>query len=123
MVNLAKTFGDFSFEELFTKFHKRVVAEMQQKHDEYVVALDERKKAEFLQMLLKLFYSSETPKIQVCDAAYRDRSLLIALNDYSLQFYNSIARNILHSTFLEFEFAETFREYKKSRRSGAINGD
>jgi hypothetical protein len=36
MVNLAKTFGDFSFEELFSKFHERVIADMQRKHDEYV---------------------------------------------------------------------------------------
>jgi hypothetical protein len=116
MVNLAKTFGDFSFEELFSKFHKRVIADMQRKHDEYVVALDERKKAEFVQMLRKLFYSSETPKVRTCDAAYRDRGFLIALNDCSLKFYNSIARDILHRACLELVFTEMSRKYKKSKK-------
>ncbi|KAK4528928.1 hypothetical protein GAYE_SCF67G6877 [Galdieria yellowstonensis] len=106
VVNLAKTCSDLSFEDLFSKFRERVIADMQQKHDEYVDALDKRNKAKFMQMLHKLFVGSETPKIRICDAAYRDRGLLIALNDCSLQFYNSIARDILYNTFSEFEFTE-----------------
>jgi len=123
VVHFANTSGGMSFEDLFSKLRDTVSGAMQQKHDEYVDALDKRNKAKFMQMLHKLFVGSETPKIRICDAAYRDRGLLIALNDYSLQFYNSIARDILYNTFSEFEFTEDringlFRKYKKSRRSG-----
>jgi len=123
VVHFANTSGGMSFEDLFSKLRDTVSGAMQQKHDEYVDALDKRNKAKFMQMLHKLFVGSETPKIRICDAAYRDRGLLIALNDCSLQFYNSISRDILYNTFSEFEFTEDringlFRKYKKSRRSG-----
>ncbi|KAK4522379.1 hypothetical protein GAYE_HPESCF16G0260 [Galdieria yellowstonensis] len=128
LVNLAKTSSDLSFEDLFLKFRHTIFLAMQQKHDEYVDALDKRKKTKFMQMLHKLFVDRETPKIRVCDAAYQDRGLLIALNDCSLQFYNSIARDILYSAFSEFEFTENrinelSRKYKKSRKSCDSSGE
>eukprot|EP00871_Galdieria_phlegrea_P000938 jgi/Galph1/1845/GphlegSOOS_G531.1 len=53
-------------------------------------------------MLRALFLDKSAPHLSVAHGAYRDRGLLISMNDRSLKFYNSIARNILFSTFLRF---------------------
>jgi len=127
VVDFANTSGGMSFEDLFSKLRDTVSGAMEKKHDEYVEALSKRKKAKFMKMLHKLFLGSETPRIRISDAAYRDRALLIALNDGRLQFYNSIARYILFGTFSRYYFrkdriVEPSEKFKDSRGSGDSGG-
>ncbi|KAK4526878.1 hypothetical protein GAYE_SCF59G6420 [Galdieria yellowstonensis] len=127
VVDFANTSGGMSFEDLFSKLRDTVCGVMEKKHDEYVEALNKRKKAKFMKMLHKLFLGSETPRIRISDAAYRDRGLLIALNDGRLQFYNSIARDILFGTFSRYYFrkdriVELSQKFKDSRGSGDSGG-
>ncbi|KAK4528679.1 hypothetical protein GAYE_SCF63G6624 [Galdieria yellowstonensis] len=127
VVDFANTSGGMSFEDLFSKLRDTVSGAMETKHDEYVEALNKRKKEKFMKMLHNLFLGSETPRIRISDAAYRDRGLLIALNDGRLQFYNSVARDILFGTFSRYYFTkdrivELSQKFKDSRGSGDSGG-
>jgi len=128
VVNLANASGDVSFEELVLKLRDTVFVVMQKKHDEYVEAFDKRNKAKFMQMLYKIFLGSETPTIRISDAAYLDRGLLIALNDGKLQFYNSLARDILFGDFSDYYFTkdriiELSQKFKSCLGSGDNGGE
>ncbi|KAK4528678.1 hypothetical protein GAYE_SCF63G6623 [Galdieria yellowstonensis] len=128
LVNFANTFVGFSFGELVTKFTKRVYRDMKKRHDAYVNSLKEEEKETFYDMLYKLFLGRQTPAITLFDSAYQDRGLLISLNDESLQFYNSLARDILFETFSNYYFtkdriAEVSNKFKKARMDGRDGGE
>ncbi|KAK4527774.1 hypothetical protein GAYE_SCF45G5705 [Galdieria yellowstonensis] len=121
LVNFANTFVGFSFVELVTKFTKRVYRNMKKRHDAYVNSLKEEEKETFYNMLYKLFLDRETPATTLFDSAYQDRGLLIPLHDESLQFYNSIARDILFESFSNYYFTkerlvEVSNKFKEARR-------
>ncbi|KAK4527844.1 hypothetical protein GAYE_SCF45G5776 [Galdieria yellowstonensis] len=121
LVNFANTFVGFSFVELVTKFTKRVYRDMKKRHDAYVNSLKGEEKETFYNMLYKLFLGRETPATTLFDSAYQDRGLLIPLHDESLQFYNSIARDILFESFSNYYFTkerlvEVSNKFKEARR-------
>jgi len=120
-VNFANTFVDFSFGKWVTKFTKRVYRNMKKRHDAYVNSLKEEEKKKFYNTLCKLFFDRETPTITLFDSAYQDRGLLIPLHDESLQFYNSIARDVLFESFSNYYFTkerlvEVSNKFKEARR-------
>ncbi|KAK4526882.1 hypothetical protein GAYE_SCF29G4800 [Galdieria yellowstonensis] len=121
LVNFANTFVGFSFVELVTKFTKRVYRNMKKRHDAYVNSLKEEEKETFYNTLYKLFFDRETPATTLFDSAYQDRGLLIPLHDESLQFYNSIARDVLLESFSNYYFTkdrlvEVSNKFKEARR-------
>ncbi|KAK4526218.1 hypothetical protein GAYE_SCF22MG4132 [Galdieria yellowstonensis] len=121
LVNFANTFVGFSFWELVTKFTKRVYRNMKKRHDTYVNSLKGEEKETFYNMLYKLFLGRETPATTLFDSAYQDRGLLIPLHDESLQFYNSIARDVLFESFSNYYFTkerlvEVSNKFKEARR-------
>ncbi|KAK4528397.1 hypothetical protein GAYE_SCF56G6338 [Galdieria yellowstonensis] len=121
LVNFANTFVGFSFVELVTKFTKRVYRNMKKRHDTYVNSLKGEEKETFYNTLYKLFFDRETPATTLFDSAYQDRGLLIPLHDESLQFYNSIARDILFESFSNHYFTkeclvEVSNKFKEARR-------
>jgi len=116
--------GDFIFEEFAQNFKAEISYRMKRSHSEYVYSLNDSKKADLAEMLYKLFVGRETPRITICDNAYRHRGLLITFKDRSLQFYNSVARDILFDTFMELYFSlnrpiEVSQRLKETRRKGA----
>jgi len=125
LVKVANSFDeDFIFEELARNFKAGISHEMKRSHSEYVGSLKGNKKADFAEMLYKLFLGRETPRITICDNAYRQRVLLITFKDRSLQFYNRVARDILCDTLSEFYFTsnrltELSHKLKKAIRKGA----
>eukprot|EP00871_Galdieria_phlegrea_P005303 jgi/Galph1/5774/GphlegSOOS_G4401.1 len=92
-----------SFDKMESDFTEDVSLVMKRSHDKYVNSLESPSVEDsFSDMLRALFLDKSAPHLSVAHGAYRDRGLLISMNDRSLKFYNSIARNILFSTFLRF---------------------
>ncbi|KAK4528319.1 hypothetical protein GAYE_SCF54G6258 [Galdieria yellowstonensis] len=121
LVNFANTFVDFSFGKLVTKFTNRVCQDMKKRQKAYIQSLKEEEKETFYNRLYKLFFDRETPSTTLFDSAYQDRGLLIPLHDESLQFYNSIARDILFESFSNYYFTkerlvEVSNKFKEARR-------
>ncbi|KAK4526702.1 hypothetical protein GAYE_SCF26G4618 [Galdieria yellowstonensis] len=127
LVNLLSTSGDFSFEEVTQIFKADICNSMKMRHFEYVDSLKDSKKTDFVEMLYKLFLGGKTPRITVCEDAYRDRGLLITFEDRSLQFYNSVAREILFDTFTQFYFSDhrlvKLSQKLKEARVNGFGGD
>ncbi|KAK4524640.1 hypothetical protein GAYE_SCF05G2541 [Galdieria yellowstonensis] len=102
---------------------------MQIVHSEYVKSLThEVDKKQFYDGLHKLFRGRETPAITLFDSAYRDRGLLIAMNDGSLQFYNSIACDILYESFSNYyvtkeRILELSKRFKECQMVDADGGE
>jgi len=71
----------------------------QKKYKAYVDSLKEKKKKPFCNILYELFLGRETPATTLFDSAYRDRGLLIFLNEESFQFYYGIARDVFLNFF------------------------
>ncbi|KAK4526501.1 hypothetical protein GAYE_SCF25G4417 [Galdieria yellowstonensis] len=124
LIELTRNFPNLSFEEVASRFYETFFADMQIGHSEYVKSLtDEVDKKAFYNMLYKLFLDNETPMIRFSDIAYRDRGLLIAMNDGSLHFNNSIARDILFESFSNYYFSkdrlvELYNKFKEDRMKG-----
>jgi hypothetical protein len=110
------------------KFKADISNAMKRRQFEYVDSLNDSKKADFVQMLYKLFLGPEIARITICDNAYRHRGFLITFKDRSLQFYNSAARDILFDTFMQLYFSdsrlvELSQELKEVRMKGAGGGE
>ncbi|KAK4527020.1 hypothetical protein GAYE_SCF31G4941 [Galdieria yellowstonensis] len=96
---------------------------------EYVKSLThEVDKKQFYDGLHKLFRGRETSAITLFDSAYRDRGLLIAMNDGSLQFYNSIACDILYESFSNYyvtkeRILELSKRFKECQMADADGGE
>jgi len=123
LIELSHSFPNFSFEELISKCTKGVYKDMKKRHKEYVDSFKEEDKETFYNMLYKLFLGRESPAITLFDSFYRDRGLLITLDDGSLQFYNSIARGILFESFSNYYFrkdrlVELSNKFKEDRMKG-----
>eukprot|EP00871_Galdieria_phlegrea_P003169 jgi/Galph1/3853/GphlegSOOS_G2540.1 len=102
MVSLAKDYTSEDFGPLKTQFTTKIYPEMESKHDEYVESLpSDMARNRFDKMLYKLFMDREVPNINIVDGFYRDRGLLIVKDDMYLQFYNSVARDVLLSSFID----------------------
>eukprot|EP00871_Galdieria_phlegrea_P003480 jgi/Galph1/4132/GphlegSOOS_G46.1 len=102
MVSLAKDYTSEDFGPLKTQFTTKIYPEMESKHDEYVESLpSDKARNRFDKMLYKLFMDREVPNINIVDGFYRDRGLLIVKDDMYLQFYNSVARDVLLSSFID----------------------
>ncbi|GJQ12679.1 hypothetical protein GpartN1_g4470.t1 [Galdieria partita] len=109
MVFLANNFPDASFEDLKAEFTTKVYCEMIRKHIGYINGLgSERKKREFDSMLYKLFMDRTKPNITIADGAYISRGLLVVVNRIYLRFCNSVARDILLSSFRERYASEKY---------------
>ncbi|KAK4522228.1 hypothetical protein GAYE_HPEPCTG121G0107 [Galdieria yellowstonensis] len=128
-IDTSRSFPNLSFEKVASRFYEECHADMQIIHSEYVKSLtDEVDKKAFYNMLYKLFLDRETPAITLFDRAYRDRGLLIAMNDGSLQFYNSIACDILYESFSNYyvtkdRLLELFKRFKEAQMAGAGGGE
>jgi hypothetical protein len=98
---------------------------MEDNHSSFVEGSQSpRRMYRFRKLLEELFLGRSTPNITVADGGYRDCGLLITLNNKSLRFYNSIAGDILFSSFL-FEFGsldnitnltENFKKFSGSEK-------
>ncbi|GJQ14913.1 hypothetical protein GpartN1_g6704.t1 [Galdieria partita] len=121
MVNLAKDLPNASFQDLKRDFISECLPEMKKKHRTYVRSLKyEEDRDDFYSMLYDLFMDRKAPSVTLADGAYRDRGLLIVVNRSYLRFYNSIARDILLSSFLkryasENYLAELFERYRSDQ--------
>jgi hypothetical protein len=128
-IDMSSSFPNLSFDKVASRFYEEYHADMQIIHSEYVKSLtDEVDKKQFYDGLYKLFLGRETPAITLFDRAYRDRGLLIAMNDGSLCFYNSIARDILFESFSNYYFTkdrllELFKRFKEAQMAGAGDGE
>ncbi|KAK4527273.1 hypothetical protein GAYE_SCF38G5195 [Galdieria yellowstonensis] len=122
LIDMSRSFPNLSFEEVAAQFYEECYADMQIVHSEYVKSLTvEMAKKSFYDGLYKLFLDRETPAITLFDSAYRDRGLLITMNNGSLRFYNSIARDILFESFSKHYFTkerlvEVSKMFKDARR-------
>ncbi|GJQ14409.1 hypothetical protein GpartN1_g6200.t1 [Galdieria partita] len=109
MVTLAKDLPDASFEYLKAELTSYLYSEMTRSHNDYLDGLrSEREKRAFDSMLYKLFMDRNKPKFTVAEGAYRDRGLLVVVSRIYLRFYNSVARDILLSSFLERYASENY---------------
>ncbi|KAK4526498.1 hypothetical protein GAYE_SCF24G4414 [Galdieria yellowstonensis] len=128
LTELSRSFPNFSFEEMVAGFTKNAFGDMKKRHEEYVDSLTEKQKKAFYNMLYELFLGRETPAITLFDSAYRDRGLLIAMNNGSLRFHNSVARDILFESFSNYYFTkerlvEVSNKFKEARRKGFSSGE
>ncbi|GJQ08210.1 hypothetical protein GpartN1_g1.t1 [Galdieria partita] len=118
MVTLAKDLPDASFEYLQAELTSYLYSEMTRSHNDYLDGLrSEREKRAFDSMLYKLFMDRSKPNITIADGAYTSRGLLVVVSRIYLRFYNSVARDILLSSFLERYasenyLAELFKRYR-----------
>ncbi|KAK4529116.1 hypothetical protein GAYE_SCF78G7068 [Galdieria yellowstonensis] len=121
LMELSRSFRNFSFEELVAWFTKNAFGDMKKRHEAYLNSLTEEKKKAFYNMLYELFLGRETPAITLFDSAYRDRGLLLEMKNGSLRFYNSIARDVLFESFSNYYFTkerlvEVSNKFKEARR-------
>jgi len=128
LIGMSRSFPNLSFEEVAARFYEECYADMQIVHSEYVKSLThEVDKKQFYDGLYKLFRDRETPAIKLFDSAYLDRGLLIPLDDESLQFYNSVARDVLFESFSNCYFTkdrllELSKRFKESQMADADGG-
>ncbi|KAK4523504.1 hypothetical protein GAYE_PCTG60G1400 [Galdieria yellowstonensis] len=127
LIELSRSFPNFSFEEMVAGFTKNAFGDMKKRHEEYVDSLTEEKKKAFYNMLYELFLGRETPAITLFDSAYRDRGLLLEMKNGSLRFYNSIACDVLFESFSNYYFTkerlvEVSNKFKEARREGFNSG-
>ncbi|GJQ09464.1 hypothetical protein GpartN1_g1255.t1 [Galdieria partita] len=109
MVALANDHPDASFEDLRVEFTAKVYCEMIRKHNDYLDGLrSEEEKSDFDSMLYKLFMDRTKPNITIADGAYISRGLLVVVDRIYLRFYNSVARDILLSSFRERYASEKY---------------
>jgi hypothetical protein len=106
LVDIVRKNANATFQDIEKNFINEISPSMKKAHVGYLRSLDEYGKHTFNEMLSSLFLGRSTPNMTVADGGYRDRGLLITLNNKSLRFYNSIARDILFSSFL-FEFGSS----------------
>ncbi|KAK4523732.1 hypothetical protein GAYE_SCF00G1628 [Galdieria yellowstonensis] len=128
LMELSRSFPNFSFEELVAWFTKNAFGDMKKRHEEYVDSLTEEKKKAFYNMLYELFLGRETPAITLFDSAYRDGSLLLEMQNGSVRFYNSIACDVLFESFSNYYFTkerlvEVSNKFKEARREGFNSGE
>ncbi|KAK4527772.1 hypothetical protein GAYE_SCF43G5701 [Galdieria yellowstonensis] len=128
LIDMSRSFPNLSFEEVAAQFYEECYADMQIVHSEYVKSLTEKKKKAFYNMLYELFLGRETPAITLFDSAYRDRGLLLEMNNGSVRFYNSIARDVLFESFSNYYFTkerlvEVSNKFKEARREGFNSGE
>ncbi|KAK4528873.1 hypothetical protein GAYE_SCF66G6821 [Galdieria yellowstonensis] len=128
LIELRRSFRNFSFEALVAWFTKNAFGDMKKRHEAYLNSLTEEKKKAFYNMLYELFLGRETPAITLFDSAYRDRGLLLEMNNGSLRFYNSIARDVLFESFSNYYFTkerlvEVSNKFKEARRKGFSSGE
>ncbi|KAK4528554.1 hypothetical protein GAYE_SCF61G6498 [Galdieria yellowstonensis] len=128
LIELSRSFPNFSFEELVSGFTKNAFGDMKKRHEEYVDSLTEKQKKAFYNLLYELFLGRETPAITLFDSAYRDRGLLLEMNNGSLRFYNSVARDILFESFSNYYFTkerlvEASNKFKESQMAYADGGE
>ncbi|KAK4525357.1 hypothetical protein GAYE_SCF09G3265 [Galdieria yellowstonensis] len=128
LIELSRSFRNFSFEALVAWFTKNAFGDMKKRHEAYLNSLTEEKKKAFYNMLYELFLGRETPAIALFDSAYRDRGLLLEMNNGSLRFYNSIARDVLFESFSNYYFTkerlvEVSNKFKEARRKGFSSGE
>jgi len=128
LIERSRSFPNFSFEDMVAGFTKYAFGDMKKRHEEYVDSLTEEKKKAFYNMLYELFLGRETPAITLFDSAYRDRGLLLEMNNGSLRFYNSVARDILFESFSNYYFTkerlvEVSNKFKEARRKGFSSGE
>lgn len=101
IVELVKLSKDHrSFKRISAKFRRENLEAMKRKHMEYIRS-PHYKELEFRQFLYSLFLKKSSPTTDLADVDYIDRGLLIAMNDKTLRFYNSVARDILIQSFLD----------------------
>ncbi|GJQ09776.1 hypothetical protein GpartN1_g1567.t1 [Galdieria partita] len=124
MVFLVNNLPDASFETLKTRFTSNLYSEMIKKHNSYVDGVSsEMGKRMFDSILYKLFMDRTKPNITIADEAYTSQGLLVVVNRIYLRFYNSIARDILLSSFLDryasknylAELAERYRSAQSTK--------
>ncbi|GJQ12774.1 hypothetical protein GpartN1_g4565.t1 [Galdieria partita] len=109
MVFLANDRPDANFESLKIHFTSNLYSGMIRKHNGYLDGLSAgREKSDFDSMLYKLFMDRNKPNITIADAAYTSRGLLVVVSGIYLRFYNSVARDILLSSFLERYTSENY---------------
>ncbi|GJQ14486.1 hypothetical protein GpartN1_g6277.t1 [Galdieria partita] len=109
MVFLANDRPDANFESLKTHFTLNLYSEMIRKHNGYLDGLSVgREKSDFDSMLYKLFMDRNKPNITIVDGAYTSRGLLVVVSGIYLRFYNSVARDILLTSFLERYASENY---------------
>ncbi|GJQ14723.1 hypothetical protein GpartN1_g6514.t1 [Galdieria partita] len=109
MVALANDHPDASFEDLRVEFTAKVYCEMMRRHNDYLDGLSsEREKRNFDSMLYKLFMDRTKPNITIADGVYISRGLLVVVDRIYLRFYNSVARDILLSSFCERYASEKY---------------
>ncbi|KAK4525218.1 hypothetical protein GAYE_SCF08G3124 [Galdieria yellowstonensis] len=129
LIGMSRSFPNLSFGEVAARFYEECYADMQIVHSEYIKSLThEVDKKQLYDGLHKLFRGRETPAITLFDGAYRDRGLLIAMNDGSLQFYNSIACDILYESFSNYyvtkeRILELSKRFKESQMADADGGE
>ncbi|GJQ13910.1 hypothetical protein GpartN1_g5701.t1 [Galdieria partita] len=121
MIAFANDLPDPSwFEDMKTKFTADVCSEMIEKHWGYIKRLgSEREKSAFDSMLYKLFMDRTKPNITIADEAYISRGLLVVVDAVYLRFYNSDARGMLLSSFLNRYASKSYlSELVERYRSG-----
>ncbi|KAK4528323.1 hypothetical protein GAYE_SCF55G6263 [Galdieria yellowstonensis] len=128
LIELSRSFPNFSFEQLVSGFTKNAFGDMKKRHEEYVDSLTEKQKKAFYNLLYELFLGRETPAITLFDSVYRDRGVLLEMNNGSLRFYNSVARDILFESFSNYYFTkerlvEASNKFKEARRKGFSSGE
>ncbi|KAK4528248.1 hypothetical protein GAYE_SCF78G7094 [Galdieria yellowstonensis] len=129
LIGMSRSLPNLSFGEVAARFYEECYADMQIVHSEYIKSLThEVDKKQLYDGLHKLFRGRETPAITLFDSAYRDRGLLIAMNDGSLQFYNSIACDILYESFSNYyvtkeRILELSKRFKESQMADADGGE
>ncbi|KAK4529003.1 hypothetical protein GAYE_SCF72G6953 [Galdieria yellowstonensis] len=129
LIGMSRSFPNLIFGEVAARFYQECYADMQIVHSEYIKSLThEVSKKQFYDGLHKLFRGRETPAITLFDSAYRDRGLLIAMNDGSLQFYNSIACDILYESFSNYyvtkeRILELSKRFKECQMADADGGE
>ncbi|KAK4528739.1 hypothetical protein GAYE_SCF63G6685 [Galdieria yellowstonensis] len=128
LIELSRSFRNFSFEELVAWFTKNAFGDMKKRHEAYLDSLTEKQKKAFYNMLYELFLGRETPAITLFDSAYRDRGLLLEMKNGSVCFYNSIARDVLFESFSNYYFTkehlvEVSNKFKEARREGFSSGE
>lgn len=103
MVSNVVVYRSENFDWLRNRFVIDVGVEMSRHLDTYSrrFAYDDDSRNPLDDMFYKLFMSCEVPNSSILVDSYLNRGLLILKEDMYLQFYNSVARDKLLSSFIE----------------------
>ncbi|GJQ15675.1 hypothetical protein GpartN1_g7466.t1 [Galdieria partita] len=123
LIDLTRKHSSYDFKKLIEIYVSGFVSEASRKHFNYIESLNERDRESFFEALSALLFPRTKRQNFILKTAYRDKGLVVVLEDGTLRFYNLPARDVILDSWLKYtksKLGHMIDQYRKS--TGASKG-